>query len=244
MTDWDRESPSGTAVRDYGEPPIIDQDGVSWTITRNGQVVIDGNVDTRTHGVIEIQYINRRVWMWTDLRLWWYKTSPTTAWLPPDGTPYAPYGPFPDPRIDELRGAIDKLSAQVLQATGTLAAELDAIQAGVGHVGDQIKPDERIDALTGAMAALAIQVSSAQTEIDVRLDSYGNDIFDMLRADRAALSAAEETIAALAARQGAMAIQLDRIISLLLDHKPKGRIRIDTGHVTFTPQPAPANPGP
>jgi hypothetical protein len=240
------ESPSGTVIRTYLDPPIIDQFSNEWRLSRSGQVVVDGVHDRTTSGVQEMHYLNRAVWQYTDARLWWYKTSPLATWLPVAGTPNAPFGsPGPDPRIQTLQTSVDVVAAQMAASFGLQQNATNVLQEMVTDLPRRIEPDPRIDALAGSLAVLSALVSSNQ---QVLLDAVGTAAelalswHDMVLERLGAIDAA---IADNAAKQVDAAAQLERVIVMLLDlfpDKPKPKIVI--GSPTFTSQPAPIQSGP
>jgi hypothetical protein len=240
------ESPSGTIIRDYTDIPITDQYGNQWSISRSKQVMIDGVSDRTTSGVTELAYINRTFWQWVaDKRLWWSKTSPLAPWLPPQGTTDAPFGPIPDPRLDQIITAIGSLAQADGAAFGLLAARVETLQSTVDNLPPPAPPDPRIAALFAAVlrgfertnAHLSI-VSDATVRTQETLETWeaaANARFDALDAAQVAI----------AAKQDALAGQIDRVITLLLDLFPdKPTVRIVLGEPTFTTQPAPTDPGP
>ena len=58
---------------------IVDASGNAWSIT-NGQVAVNGVVDTTTANVTELAYVNGRIWQENSNGLWWSKTAPSSAW--------------------------------------------------------------------------------------------------------------------------------------------------------------------
>lgn len=69
--------------------PITDAHGNTWTIV-NGQVSVNGAIDATTRNVIELAYVNGKVWQENEDRLWWSKGSPSDSWNPPYGTTQNP----------------------------------------------------------------------------------------------------------------------------------------------------------
>jgi hypothetical protein len=68
---------------------IVDGSSNVWTLY-NGQIEVNGVIDPTTANVMELAYINGRVWQENIGDLWWGKTSPVGAWLPGAGTPVSP----------------------------------------------------------------------------------------------------------------------------------------------------------
>jgi ribosome-associated protein YbcJ (S4-like RNA binding protein) len=58
---------------------ITDASGDKWTIA-NGQVVVNGTVDSTTANVIQLAYVNGQVWQENSQGLWWYKATPADGW--------------------------------------------------------------------------------------------------------------------------------------------------------------------
>jgi hypothetical protein len=54
---------------------ITDAHGNQWTIAPNGQITINGVVDTPTGNVIELAYVNGQIWQENNQGLWWEKTT-------------------------------------------------------------------------------------------------------------------------------------------------------------------------
>ncbi|MDR3539253.1 MAG: hypothetical protein P4L71_22380 [Acetobacteraceae bacterium] len=66
-------------------PSITDKNGNTWTIV-NGQVAVNGTIDPTTANVIELAYVNGKLWQENTQGLWWSKSAPADAWYPPYGT--------------------------------------------------------------------------------------------------------------------------------------------------------------
>jgi hypothetical protein len=239
------ESPSGTMITDYTNPPIMDQYGNSWALSRSQQVMIDGVVDRTTYGVTLLMYINRTMWQWVEgKRLWWGKTSPLAPWSPPTGTPNAPIGPAPDPRIDQILTALGSLAQSDGAAFGMAAAQVAQVQATLDALPPP-EPDPRIAALIGAVGRnfaavrgmLATIEERADAEVSLNADRWAG-LTDQLDTIDAALHTNAEAVAA-------VGDQVDRVIKMMLDLFP-GQLkpRIVIGGPTFTSQPAPTSSGP
>ena len=71
---------------------ITDAAGNNWSLN-NGQVVVNGQVDTTTARVIELSYAHGQVWQENSSNLWWAKTSPSDTWSPDNGTVISPLTP-------------------------------------------------------------------------------------------------------------------------------------------------------
>lgn len=241
------ESMSGTTIRDFTDPPIIDQYGNQWSISRSAQVKIDGEIDRTTSGVTELAYINRLIWQWVaSKRLWWSKSSPIAPWIPIAGTTDAPFGPTPDPRLDQILVAVASLAQADAAAFGNSAALIATVQATVEALPPPSPPDPRLAALIGTVirgfqaerGLLTDMTAAAETERAL-LAAWWDTLLTRLDTMDAANAA---TAASLDALTG----QVNRIVVMLLDLFPgqKPKIVIDTGNVTFTTQPAPTSPGP
>jgi len=68
---------------------ITDGDGDKWAVA-GGKVTVNGVVDPTTANVIELAYVNGKVWQENASDLWWAKTVPTDQWSPTSGTPTSP----------------------------------------------------------------------------------------------------------------------------------------------------------
>jgi hypothetical protein len=70
-----------------GQPTasITDASGNAWSIS-NGGVTLNGVVDPTTANVVELAYVNGRIWQENINHLWWSKTTPSDPWGPPAGT--------------------------------------------------------------------------------------------------------------------------------------------------------------
>ncbi|MDQ2739311.1 MAG: hypothetical protein M3Y35_12025, partial [Actinomycetota bacterium] len=80
-----KPSPNDTVVKAGSSADIADASGNTWAIN-NGQVAVNGSVDTSTVNVSELAYVNGTVWQENASDLWWGKTSPGAAWSPTNGT--------------------------------------------------------------------------------------------------------------------------------------------------------------
>ena len=67
-------SASGKTIVPDSTSPIVDGAGNLWWI-KDGKVVENGVVDSLTHGVIEMAYVNGKVYQENDQFLWWQKTN-------------------------------------------------------------------------------------------------------------------------------------------------------------------------
>jgi len=242
------ESPSGTTIRDYTDLPIIDQFGNSWALSRSAQVMVDGQIDRTTNGVTELAYINRQIWQWVaSKRLWWSKSSPLAPWLPPAGTTDAPFGPTPDPRLDQILTAVSSLAAADAAAFGGVAGQIEAIQGAIDAIPPPPDPDPRIAALIGAVQRGFAHVNAGLANLSDKMDAENALLADWWTTLLSRLDTMDAAHQANAEAITALSGQADRIIKLLLDlfpDQPKKRIVIDTANVHFTSQPAPAAPGP
>ena len=89
-------SPNNTMVLAGSKAGITDVSGSVWTISNGGQVAVNGVADTITANVVELAYVNNKVWQENTSNLWWGKTSTTAAWAPNAGTSTSP---LPAPTI-------------------------------------------------------------------------------------------------------------------------------------------------
>jgi hypothetical protein len=69
---------------------ITDAAGNKWTITSTGQVAVNGTADTTTGNVVELAYVNGKVWQENNSSLWWAKANPSDSWGPAAGTATSP----------------------------------------------------------------------------------------------------------------------------------------------------------
>lgn len=51
-----------------------------WTITAAGTIAINGLVDSVTHGVVELAWVNGVIWQLNNLGNWYWKTSLAAPW--------------------------------------------------------------------------------------------------------------------------------------------------------------------
>jgi hypothetical protein len=214
-----RESSSDTFIWSSDDPAIIDQHGNSWTLSPQGQVVIDGITDTSTRGVVVMAYLNRRVWQWNDQRLWWSKTSPLAPWLPPEGQPDAPFGPVSDPRIDTVLSRLGQIASEQARLGGNVAAGLEAIKDAVYQVPQNISPDPRIDTLLSGQIAnassAAAEIAALSLKVDVltgMIQAWQQDV--LTRLDLIETQVSDQT------KLDAVGAQLARVIQMLLDLFP------------------------
>lgn len=152
MTD---ESPSGTQISSWDQPPIIDQWGNAWSITRQSQIDIDGMRDRTLLDVEIIAYINRRIWVETGQKLWYSKANLNAPWLPRDGTTTPPFGPSPDPRLDTLIVLLD-----------TFAQTAIGYFAGISNTLGSIEGDTRLDAILMGQGILGSAIQNLQNTTD------------------------------------------------------------------------------
>jgi hypothetical protein len=75
-------SASGTTIAAGSNALITDANGNTWGINSSGQIVINSVVDTTTAIVTLLLYYNGLVYQENSANLWWYKTSPSAAWVP------------------------------------------------------------------------------------------------------------------------------------------------------------------
>ena len=68
---------------------ITDAAGNVWAVA-SGIVTVNGVADPTTADVIELAYVNGKVWQENANDLWWAKTTPFDQWTPNDGTPVNP----------------------------------------------------------------------------------------------------------------------------------------------------------
>jgi hypothetical protein len=212
------ESPSSTVIRLPSDPPIIDQYSNQWTISQSRQVMLDGFADPSTANVRELWYIDRSIWQYTDARLWWSRAGPGAPWMPPAGTPYAPFStPATDPRIDVLQTSVAALSTQLHQATQLLVGALRHLQADVEEIPVEIIPDPRIDTLAASLANYAGQVTAELNSISAQIDAVAQVITSGQSVIMQRLDLVETQLLTAQATQDAAAGQLDRLVVMVLD---------------------------
>ena len=123
---------------------ITDASGNKWTITTGGQVAINGKADTTTGGVIELAYVNGKIWQENSSKLWWGETQPNASWAPTAGTATSP---LPVPIIPSANNTI---------VTGTTAAITDASgNKWTITTGGQVAINGKADTTTGSVIELA-----------------------------------------------------------------------------------------
>jgi hypothetical protein len=83
-------SPNNTVVVANSTAGITDASGNVWTITSGSQVAVNGVVDAITSGVVELAYVNGKIWQQTSGKLWWGETQPNDAWASQAGTATSP----------------------------------------------------------------------------------------------------------------------------------------------------------
>ena len=74
-----------TTVAGSSTATITDASGNVWAVA-NGLVTVNGVVDPTTADVIELAYVNGKVWQENASDLWWAKTPPSGHWAPENGT--------------------------------------------------------------------------------------------------------------------------------------------------------------
>lgn len=73
-------SPNDTVVMVRSGAAISDASGNAWTITSGGQIAVNGVTDAVTSNVIELAYVNGRIWQENTSGLWYGKTKPSGSW--------------------------------------------------------------------------------------------------------------------------------------------------------------------
>lgn len=240
-----RESMSGTTLHDYTDQPIIDQYGNSWALTRGHQVQVDGIIDRTTGGVTVLAYINRQVWQWVETkRLWWSKASPLAPWLPPEGTPNAPFGPTPDPRLDQIITALAALSASDGAGFGSVSGQLEVIAGAVEQIPTNPTPDPHVAQLVNLVTRGFAAQHAAMVALSTRIEMTNAALAEAAVALSARFDTVDQAQATAAELLAANAAQVHRIIVMLLDLFPTQRPHIVLGRPSFTSQGAPGTPGP
>ena len=138
-------SANNTVVMAGSTDAITDAHGNIWTIV-NGQVAVNGGVDTVTRSVIELAYVNGQVWQEITGGLWWSKSLPTDNWGPSAGTTVSPLSTVPPP----TPSAND---------TVVMAGSTDAITDAHGNtwtiVNGQVAVNGTVDTVTRSVIELA-----------------------------------------------------------------------------------------
>jgi len=120
-------SPDQTIVLAGSSAAITDAAGNKWTIV-GGKIAVNGTVDNATGDVLRIAYAGGKVWQENASHLWWSKTSPTTAWDPPYGTPTSP-----------LKSAVASAAAPMMEvAAATASGQDDQIISASTPPGDRL----------------------------------------------------------------------------------------------------------
>ncbi len=83
-------SANNTIVSEFSGQTITDAHHNTWSISAQGQVVVNGTVDPTTANVITLAYENGRIWQENISDLWWAKSNPGDNWLPANGTSASP----------------------------------------------------------------------------------------------------------------------------------------------------------
>ena len=141
-------SPNNTVVKGTAGS-IVDAAGHKWTITAGGQVAVNGVADTTTSGVIELAYVNGKIWQENASKLWWGETQPNASWAPAAGTSVSPLPATPPPTPTPV-------SPNNTVVTGTAGAIIDA----AGHkwtitAGGQVAVNGVADTTTSGVIELA-----------------------------------------------------------------------------------------
>ena len=100
-------SPDNATVT-TGSQAIVDASQDTWSIV-NGQVDVNGTIDTTTANVVELSLVGGKVWQENSNQFWWSKTSPTAPWSPDGGTSTSPL-PI---TIDPLQASVTISQSQV-----------------------------------------------------------------------------------------------------------------------------------
>lgn len=216
-----QESASGTFVRSPSDPPITDSHGNEWTLSARGQAVIDGQTDPTTHNVTELAYFNRQIWQWVQtLRLWWHKDSPLAPWLPTNGTPDAPFGPTPDPRLDAIQVTIGIIQTEQQRIAGVLASAIQNVQNDVDEIPREMIPDPRVDTIVSALTQLATETSAGFRHLNAALFQQSGEISGSIGALQGQLDAITNAFVSDQATLNDLADQVHRIVVMLLDLFP------------------------
>lgn len=128
-------SPNGTRVPQDASS-ILDANGHTWAIV-NGQVSVDGGVDTGTGGVIELDYVNGAVWQENTALDWWYKILPTDTWLPIGGTKTPPSAAHVSPngtRVPQDAAQISDANGHIWTINGGQVAVDGVVDTGTSGV--------------------------------------------------------------------------------------------------------------
>jgi hypothetical protein len=81
---------------------IVDANQHTWSLV-NGQVSVDGQIDSTTARVVTLAYEKGQVWQENADNLWWAKTTPADQWSPDFGTSVSPVtGTGVPPQLDPI----------------------------------------------------------------------------------------------------------------------------------------------
>lgn len=69
---------------------LVDAAHNLWGIDARAVITVNGIEDATSAGVVELAFVGGLMWQENGNNLWWSKTSPSAAWLPPAGTSTAP----------------------------------------------------------------------------------------------------------------------------------------------------------
>jgi hypothetical protein len=125
---------------------ITDASGNLWTITAGGQVAVNAMSDPLTGNVLELAYVDGVVWQKNAQDLWWSKTSPSSAWLPPYGTAIPPLPVTASPNDTVVYSPPGVATAAITDASGNTWA--------INATG-QVTVNGTVDNTTGNVVELA-----------------------------------------------------------------------------------------
>lgn len=83
------QASGNNAVVTTASQAIVDASQDTWSIV-DGQVDVSGTIDPTTLNVIELAYVDGKVWQENSSQLWWAKTSSADPWDPAYGVSTSP----------------------------------------------------------------------------------------------------------------------------------------------------------
>lgn len=78
-----------TVIPGMATASITDISGNVWSIS-GGKVTLDGVADPTTANVVELAFVNGKIWQENTSNLWWSKSKPSDTWGPANGIPTSP----------------------------------------------------------------------------------------------------------------------------------------------------------
>jgi hypothetical protein len=147
-------SANDTVVKAGSSSAITDAAGNKWTITSGGQISVNGVVDAVTAGVIELAYVDGKIWQENSNLDWWGKTSPTASWSPTAGTTVSPLPasiptPAPTPASPNGTTITTASGSPIVDKAGNAWSLVQSASSGL-----QIAVNGTVDSTTGHVVLL------------------------------------------------------------------------------------------